>query len=559
RAIRAGLACGAPLDLLAEASGLAAVADPRQRRLGALRGGEEDGVSLEALLGTFVDIDIPETTALLAAFSVLAPDEVNRRRAARALAGRRHPMPEWLARLGEATAGRTVEMRHLLGDGDNIIVGIHLAGGRELAAVLYVDHNLGRVAKDGFVVPGTVDELIATMKRIHEDPKGTTWEDVDPADARARMEEAIEHGAMMFPPLESDTWPQARPLVGWAARLLPAGGRGYEPPEWDDDARAAITEAFFASAYGRELDDGEHRDLFESILWFGCDYGPGDPYHWSPVSVEMLLADWIPRKIVAPVDFLRKAPPVVRAVTRWAHEQRGIPARWTDETLAAVDAWEPEYQRLIRTPRPQGPLALLAAMGAVDPDEEWDMPFGVMSLEDRLEQAVGGPEALASLEASPLPDEPFDWGGIPDDIRDRVAELLAHVDRYCDAELDVELRTACRRLLARAASGDPAVFRRSFRVDATAGGVVWAIAKANGLMGNQARSPRRALQAKELAAAFGLSTSSPLSSRAYVVMRAAGIPVDPDRNQYLDLALGSPGLLVAQRRRDIMERRDGLG
>ena len=74
----------------------------------------------------------------------------------------------------------------------------------------------------------------------------------------------------------------------------------------------------------------------------------------------------------------------------------------------------------IRSPRPQGPAALLAAIGALDPDGPWDMPLDddddepwdyQTAMLGFLERAVGGPEALAKLDDSPLPDEPFDWTG----------------------------------------------------------------------------------------------------------------------------------------------------
>ena len=49
-------------------------------------------------------------------------------------------------------------------------------------------------------------------------------------------------------------------------RLLPDGGRGYERPDWDDEAQTRLTEAFFTSAFGSAVNAPEHRDLFESIL-----------------------------------------------------------------------------------------------------------------------------------------------------------------------------------------------------------------------------------------------------------------------------------------------------
>ena len=48
-------------------------------------------------------------------------------------------------------------------------------------------------------------------------------------------------------------------------------------------------------------------------LWFGTDYGPGDPLLWSPVSVEMLLVAWFTRKIVAELVFLSLLPGLLRA------------------------------------------------------------------------------------------------------------------------------------------------------------------------------------------------------------------------------------------------------
>ena len=88
--------------------------------------------------------------------------------------------------------------------------------------------------------------------------------------------------------------------------------------------------------------------------------------------MEILLADWIPRKIVASPEHLSKAPALLRAFIRFCHAKREIRAALTDETLAAVDEWEPEYQRLIRSPRPQGPMALLAATGALGDEKPWE-------------------------------------------------------------------------------------------------------------------------------------------------------------------------------------------
>lgn len=242
-------------------------------------------------------------------------------------------------------------------------------------------------------------------------------------------------------------------MIEWIVRLMPAGGHGYPHHEWTDRELQQIMDDFLSSAYGARHGSSDHRELIDSLLWFTSAYGPGDPLHWSPTSVEILLTDWIPRKIVADARYLTQAPAVLRSLISYSHAQRGIRHGLTEETLAAVDRWEPEYQQAIRTSRPQGPAALLAALGAPGADSWLDdhvlsSPWvhGTRSPE-WLAGLVGGEEALKALDDRPLPDEPFNWTGIADDIRDRVSEILILTDRACDEILDAEYRTVLRRLL----------------------------------------------------------------------------------------------------------------
>ena len=44
-----------------------------------------------------------------------------------------------------------------------------------------------------------------------------------------------------------------------------------------------------------------------------------------------------------------------------------------------------------------------------------------------LDRAVGGRIQLMELDDDPLPDEPFEWAGIADDIRPVVGEMLGLV------------------------------------------------------------------------------------------------------------------------------------
>jgi hypothetical protein len=556
--VRRRIASGEPLDFLAYASTLLASVDPRgENPFDREDAGAPERATLPELLESFTGVVLPETTALLAALAELGPDELSRARARRALAARPHPLPDWLARLGESSVYQAMESTHVLGDGDNVMLGVRLPG-HELTMVIYIDHNLGTVVKDAFPVPSPVGEVAELVRQAADDPDLRS-SDISLADARARVAAAVELGAITFPPFETETWPASRPLTEWLLRLLPEGGTGYVRPTWSKAAKKKLANRFFGSPFGRPLDDADHRDLLDQFLWFGTDYGPGDPLRWSPVAVEILLADWLPRKIVASPAYLSKAPALLRAFIRFCHAERKIRPALTDQTLAAVDEHEREYQRVIRSPRPQGPMALLAAMGMPvggvpgdgvpgEPVPWENGPFSYDFLA-ALAEEVGGTDALDSLDDTPLPDqEEFGWDGVPADLRDRAGEVLAACDRCCDDLFGAEYRTACRRLLARAVPGLSALLSGTAKPEVIAAAACWVIGKGNQRFGYREGE----LRIKDLMSYFGLGQST-VSGRGYQIMRAAGIQ---PATAYPAVRLGSPDLLVSDRRKQIIELRD---
>ena len=95
--------------------------------------------------------------------------------------------------------------------------------------------------------------------------------------------------------------------------------------------------------------------LVESILWYGCDYGVGDPLRWSELRVEMLLLDFFPRKVVVEEAFLVKLPAVLSAFVAFAMQQLGereglssqLVATLSGQVLETIDEITPEYFELI--------------------------------------------------------------------------------------------------------------------------------------------------------------------------------------------------------------------
>ena len=541
--LRRALRSDSPLDLLGLVSTMLTAVDPRRRNPFER---DENRATLDDLVESMIGPSFAETTAALMILRHLATDVDVIARIDQALTSRRQPMPAWLTRLSQAQAQAEVwTLTHVLGDGDDYFVGVSLPAGHALSALVHVDHNLGTVVKDAFVVPEPLSALLAHVGDAMDD-QDQSLVHVDPLKARAIIEAAIAHGAMLYPPPESDTWPVWRPLVEWMVRMLPVGGVADERKEWSDAEREAMAADFFDSQFGAPLDRSDERDLLDTLLWYGTDYGAGDPLRWSPVRIEILMMDWFPRKIVAPASYLAKMPALLRAFFRYSHDRVGIRAELTAETLEVVDDLGPDYQRIIRSSRPQGPAALLAGLLPFGDDsygEGWSSPETMLK---GLDRKVGGRSVLLALDDQPLPDEPFEWAGIPEDIHPTVQQILDTCDRCAAELLDTELRTAMRRFLSRAAAGDPVAFRRKASPVRGAAAVAWVICRANRTAGY-----RSSLSVGELMAWFGVKGSA--SQRAEPLLRANG--VEP-RDMYGEMELGTPDLLTGECRRQLIEQRD---
>ena len=130
-----------------------------------------------------------------------------------------------------------------------------------------------------------------------------------------------------------------------------------------------------------------------------------------------------------------------------------------------------------------------------------------------------------------------------------MSEVLALIDGCCDDLLDAECRTACRRFLADAAAGDPAIFRRQGRPATAAAAICWTIGKANTLF--EPGAGERGLLVKDLLAHFGIRQGN-FAQRSAPMLRAIGA----DPHQYGTIDLGSPRYLTSARRARIIALRD---
>jgi hypothetical protein len=504
--------------------------------------GRQIPVTSRDLISSFMDLSRPETSGLLAGFALLVDSHGVRRQIEQERARRTHSLPPWVDALGDAVVTRVTMGVDPFGDDENQMIEVRWPDGSVMTGIVLLSHSLGGTVRDGFTVPVPIDSVLD----VSSDPHGPRFEAIDPADSRARIEDAMASADRTYPPFQSETWPLTRPLIDWMVRLLPAGGSSFEYPEWTPEALDAIEQRFLASEFGGAFVGHASERLVEPILWFAGGYGPCDPLRWSPMRVEMLLTDWLPRKVIDDSAVLDQVPAVLEAFVEFAAAELRQPDWMTDEIHAAIDDWAPDYLQAIRRPnRVTGARAiaetLVAAVNDRPPSEDWWREYVRRSV---VEQ-TGGLVALDIAGDDPLPShEPFDWSAISPDIEPVVRRVLDLVDRFCIEQLDPEYVTVCRRLLSRIAVGDPSVFRTRSSDAASAVAVAWMAGQANGLFVEK-------MKVADLKEWFGFSTPT---SRVPAFRAALGLERG-DHRHTTGTSLGDVGLLTGAKRRQLLRTR----
>ncbi|MBJ7339240.1 hypothetical protein [Mycolicibacterium sp.] len=338
--VREALAGGDPMDLLGLVSMVIVATAPQPELPRAPE--TEEILGLDELVDAFIDVRVAETTALLAVLGELVmDDDVLRDRCRREVETRTDDLPPWLAALAQTTVHEAVRMTHVLGDGDEVLLGVRLADGGEMTCAIHIDHLEMSEVKDAFFVPNSLDAVVDIARASNTDPD-TSFVDLDLSEARARLEAALEQHLAMFPPADSDTWPACRPLVQWLTRLMPDDFTG-DVAQRHSTHTEALVDRFFASVAGMAFDDVHHRALLDVCI----DEGTGDALRWSAMRLRQLLGDVVADPGAIPVDPQLNVPELLRAFVPFAHAESGIRQELTAEALAAIDESADGYRELV--------------------------------------------------------------------------------------------------------------------------------------------------------------------------------------------------------------------
>jgi hypothetical protein len=267
-------------------------------------------------------------------------------------------------------------------DDDGVSVMVGFSGPGEPSTVgVYIDHNLGGIAKDAFVVPAAIDAVLAMLQEADESDRELQYREIPLSEAAARWRAAITMTDMYLDPPTSEDLDDLRALVFARLAKLPSDGEAPGQVGLDEEERERLIHEFLESdeTVGLQGSDGDQDrqhaldHLAYQIATFSLDYVLGTALRFSPVMVEVFCLDWAPRKIALDNDEFTLLPDVLAAWIRFTGHRRGIP---DDAISSAVDAayeYASEMIELSKDPRNWGPgktMALGIARQGIDPTDQ---------------------------------------------------------------------------------------------------------------------------------------------------------------------------------------------
>lgn len=312
----------------------------------------------------------PAALMVLRALSSVAPEPFGSRARLRAerLAAGGVPERSWAPILGtERPTQAWLAFDPIDDDGVSVMVGFE-ALGQESTLGIYVDHNLGGIAKDVFAVPAGIAEVLTRLRENPEDRDGLAFEEISLDEAAARWTAALEMTELTFDPPTSEDFDDLRALVEVRLATLPVGGDQPDRSTLSDDERDGLLADFLESdeAIGLmriEDEEGENatvEELADQLLTYSLDYTLGTPLRFSPVMVEIFCLDWAPRKIAQDGDGFTLLPDVLAAWIRFVGRRRSIPEESIRTAVDAAYEFAPEMIELAQDPEAWGPAKTMA-------------------------------------------------------------------------------------------------------------------------------------------------------------------------------------------------------
>jgi hypothetical protein len=267
------------------------------------------------------------------------------------------PVPIWLPDVGQAkVTGAAVIRDEAFDDASTVFLEARHSDGKTHAIGVMIDSNFGMMAKD--ILPA--DSIDAIAEVVVRNDREHGWElaleRIAPGVAAGRIQAAIELTDMTLDPPVTDEFAPFRAMALLRARGTPGLVAAPEQPEMANEERERLLNEFLSSPEGQGLGpDSAEAHAASLAIDFCADYVDGRPLRWSPVVVELFMADWIPRKVLTDRPLLEGIPSALDAWVRFAGRNAGTPDWAVEETRMAIPLWREEMIERASDPESSGP------------------------------------------------------------------------------------------------------------------------------------------------------------------------------------------------------------
>ncbi len=284
-------------------------------------------------------------------------------------------LPTWLYEVGEAEiTGAAVMSEDVFDDACTVFLEARHPSGETHAVGVLIDNNLGMMAKD-VLLADSIDRVAEVMRRSPRQDGELKLERIEPGVAAGRIDAALALTEMTLDPPVVDDYARPRALamlrVDEVSNVKPVPEREELPYEERDQLR----DEFLQAPEGQDFPpDGDEAYTASLAINFCADYVDGRPLRWSLVVVELFMADWIPRKVLADDDLFERLPAALDAWVRFAGRKSGTPEWAIEATRKAIPRWRTAMIERGGDPSAGGPakqfLTAVKAAGVAVEDRE---------------------------------------------------------------------------------------------------------------------------------------------------------------------------------------------
>ncbi len=264
--------------------------------------------------------------------------------------------PVWFSDVGEAEITDAAVMREdVYDDASTVFLEARHRDGATHAIGVQIDNNLGLIARD-ILLADSIDRVAEVMREHPQLDGALALERIAPGVAAGRIDAAIELTDITLDPPVSEEYAPLRAMALLRADEAPDYVSVPDEPEMAREERDRLLGEFLASPEGEEfVPDSDEAYAASLSINFCADYVDGRPLRWSPVVVELFMADWIPRKVLAGQGLFERLPSALDAWVRFAGRKAGTPDWAVEKTRMAIPRWRAEMIERGSDPAAGGP------------------------------------------------------------------------------------------------------------------------------------------------------------------------------------------------------------